>query len=207
MRKFLVWLKFLELGIMCGSCAPISAQLPWLTTPPAWGYYGVQCVSVRKVVCLTDATMTKQQCENIVIPAIEEINLAVDRELLRYVGSAPYEGEGAINRFALGIYVVMGSDKLKAHELGVTQVMGSNDKSTLFCIERVSTRFSTKLWGQPYAKAVALHELVHGLGGSHVEEGGAFGSVMLPEVNAPTWRDHLTQFDIDNLRRVYGTIR
>lgn len=207
LRRWLRWLRLVELGLVCAGCASANSSNAWLYTPPPFGFYGMQCITQRHVVCLVDDEMNIAQCRRTVLPAIEEINKAVGREIYRFDGFSTFDGATALLQLNAGIYLIMGAKALPAETLGTTQTIGSDFAPTFNCIDRVVTRINPILWGRPYETAVLVHEMVHALGAGHTPDGGAFGSIMLPQVGSPTWRDHLTEFDIANLRRVYGTIR
>lgn len=192
--------SILLIGLM--GCAHVREFHP---LPHTLANYAVQCVDVRKVVCVSDADMNAAQCNELVPYAVFEINRAIGREVLVYAGVIPGDDAVVRARYAAGDLVVFAA-KLPENVLGMTvpavSLAANGDAA---CIDRVITVLDVALLNEKrvVAAPVLIHELVHALGFAHAPP-GHYGSIMAPAVSSDQASLHLTPADIRSLRDTYG---
>jgi hypothetical protein len=187
------------LAVLTISCASTGSFLRH--PPPSFGFFAKQCVPQRQVTCIVDADLTKEQCDAAVRPAILAVNKAVGRELLVFGGYREFH-PCMLELESFAGHVVFAGDKLQGQLAGITRNW-HRDGTPEFCIAGSKILLDTGIWTDGSGPSVALHELVHAMGGTHAETGSAFKSVMVGQLNAPGYYPTLTEFDKAALRACY----
>ena len=186
------------------------------------GTAAVQRERVRPVFCLTDADMPRASCEVDLAAAIESLNVATGRELLRFAGTVT-DAATLKELWKERALVVMAGDlnpeltlaaELAKHPipgvtavvpdsvtLGVTAWHASVFRSLLDVAIVLDVRlFQAAHAGKVNTRAIMRHELMHAVGFQHSELGPL--SIMAPNYQ-PNVLDY-TAADIAALRAVYG---
>ena len=172
--------------------------------PPIWGYYGIQCAPERKVACIVSDGFDVAACDRIVKPAIKAVNEGAGVKLFRFQGRLQAgDSNGIAQAYKDGTYIVFENKDMAPEMYAFTVGRPSSFTDAQLCIEKVYTMLNPTVLGTPYEVPVMVHEMLHALGASHTVAGSPFGSIMTESVGAPNWRDHLTEFDVENLKRVY----
>jgi len=185
-------MRYLIFALFLSGCATTTQSVP-----PAFGFHG-KVKPHRAVVCMIDADMTHERCDD-VGRAVNKINEAVGYELLQepteipLVDIQPVGGHSEV--------ILVGVDVLQRGVLGVTAYKINTALGGYLAAEMVV--FDIQIWKDPLAvDAVILHELIHAIGAGHADQESGWESVMRPayQPGAPI---NLTPADLAAIRAAY----
>ena len=161
-----------------------------------FGWYGRQCIPQRAVLCALDQV----DCAKLAT-AIDTVNGAVGRRVYQYAGTLAYKDLQSDfgHLFASGVYVFMYS-KITAY--GLTNTVGDPQVGKQECLIAAYTSISPEVPDE-LTSAVLTHELLHGLGATDAQAGGAYGTIMAPGSDVSNFRTHITAYDLAAIRSQY----